>query len=159
MLANIQHKDIAGSMDMPDTEIHKTGLTKEQVVKVRVNQSFFRSTVLASYNNTCCITDIQQPELLIASHIRPWSIDEKNRLNPTNGIAINALHDKAFEAGLLTITPKYQIRISSRLYKARTAPNIEDFFLRFDGKDIILPSRFLPNPAFLEYHNSERFME
>lgn len=44
--------------------------------------------------------------------MRPWGIDEKNRLNPRNGIAINALHDKAFEAGFITITPDYTIKHS-----------------------------------------------
>ncbi len=68
----------------PELEI-RDGLVKERMVKTRVNQSFFRATILASYNNTCCITGIQQPELLIASHIRPWGLDEKNRLNPQNG--------------------------------------------------------------------------
>lgn len=93
------------------------GKTREQVVKVRVNQSFFRSSILASYNNTCCITGINQIELLIAGHIRPCSIDEQNRLNPRNGIAINAQHDKAFENGLITITPDYKIKISKALLR------------------------------------------
>lgn len=61
---------------------------------MRVNQSFFRNLILSSYNNCCCITGIQQSELLIAGHISPWGLDEKNRLNPRNGIAINALHEK-----------------------------------------------------------------
>lgn len=96
--------------------------------------------------------------MLIAGHIKPWSIDEKNRLNPSNGIAINALHDKAFDAGLLTITPDYKIKISSNLLKDARKPNIEEYFLRYDQKDIILPSRFLPDPEFLEYHNNFRFV-
>lgn len=88
-----------------EDELPRQGRTREQVVKVRVNQSFFRSAVLAAYDNTCCITGIRKSELLIAGHIRPWGLDEENRLNPRNGMAINALHDKAFDAGLITITP------------------------------------------------------
>ena len=135
----------------------KKGKTREQIVKVRVNQSFFRSSILASYNNTCCITGIQQPELLIAGHIKPWGIDEKNRLNPRNGIAINALHDKAFENGLLTIDPDFKIKISSVLKKQLKSETIKDYFLRFENQPIILPSRFLPDIEFLKYHNQERF--
>ena len=130
---------------------------REQVVKVRVNQSFFRSSILASYNNTCCITGIQQPEFLIAGHIKPWSIDEKNRLNPQNGIAINALHDKAFETGLMTITPDFKIKISPTLFKQKKSKSIEEYFLKLDNQDIILPSRFLPDIEFLKYHNEVRF--
>ncbi|MES2588003.1 MAG: HNH endonuclease [Bacteroidota bacterium] len=100
-------------------ELPKDGTTRQQLIKARVNQSFFRSSILASYNNTCCITGINNPEFLIAGHIKPWSIDEKNRLNPQNGIAINSLHDKAFETGLITITTDYKIKISPILHKQK----------------------------------------
>jgi len=125
-------------------------------VKRRVNQSFFRQTILASYNYTCCITGIDKSELLIAGHIRPWSVDRENRLNPRNGLALNSLHDRAFENGLITITPDYIIRVSSEL-KSSKKPIYQSFFEKYDGKEIILPSRFFPDPNFLKYHNHERF--
>ncbi|MBU6324166.1 MAG: HNH endonuclease [Bacteroidetes bacterium] len=133
------------------------GQTREQVIQARVNQSFFRKSILAAYNTTCCITGLQHPELLVASHIRPWAMDEGNRLNPRNGIAINALHDKAFEAGLMTIDTDYRIRISSKIKKDPHGP-LSDYFTRFDHQLMILPTRFLPDPAFLMYHNTERFI-
>ena len=105
LLAKFEDTTIEKLNHIPEDELPKEGKTRDQIVKVRVNQNFFRSSILASYNNTCCITGIQQTEFLIAGHIKPWSLDEKNRLNPRNGIAINALHDKAFESGLITITP------------------------------------------------------
>lgn len=132
---------------------------REQVVRVRVNQSFFRSTVLAAYNSTCCITSLQSSSLLIAGHIIPWGVDETNRLNPRNGIAINALHDKAFEAGLLTITPDYKIKISSVLKEQEKDKGAyQEYFLKYHQKEIFLPSKFLPDREFLEYHNNERFI-
>jgi len=42
------------------------------------------------------ISDIANVELLNASHIIPWRVDSTNRLNPRNGICLNALHDRAF---------------------------------------------------------------
>jgi putative restriction endonuclease len=122
-----------------ESELPKEGKTREQIVKVRVNQSFFRSSILASYNSTCCITGIQQSEFLIAGHIIPWGIDEKNRLNPQNGIAINALHDKAFETGLITITTDYNIKISPILKKQAKVQQIQEYFLKYENKSIILP--------------------
>jgi putative restriction endonuclease len=157
LLEDFQNKSVGRLNAIPDIDLTKEGKTREQLVKVRVNQSFFRSAILASYNNTCCITGIKQPEFLIAGHIKPWSIDEKNRLNPCNGIAINALHDKAFETGLITITPDYKIKVSSLLFKENNKPTIEEYFLKYDNKEIILPTRFLPNIDFLEYHNRMRF--
>ncbi len=134
----------------------KEGKVREQIVKVRVNQSFFRATILAAYNNTCCITGLKQKEILIAGHIRPWGIDEANRLNPRNGLAMNALHDKAFESGFLTITTDYKIRISPVLFKEKSEV-MENLFIKYDNKEIVLPSRFLPDIEFLKYHNNERF--
>lgn len=156
LLASFENTTIERLNHIPENELPKEGKMREQVVKVRVNQSFFRSSILASYNNTCCITGIQHPEFLIAGHIKPWSIDEKNRLNPQNGIAINALHDKAFENGYITITTDYKIKISPILLKNKNQQTL-DFFSKFNDQSIILPSRFLPDVEFLKYHNEERF--
>jgi len=140
-----------------EDELPPRGRTRDQIVKVRVNQSFFRSSVLAAYNNTCCISGIRYPQLLIAGHIRPWGLDEENRLNPRNGIAINALHDKAFDAGLITITPDYLIRVSSELDATSKRDPIRRFFSKYANRPMILPSRFLPDKEFLRYHNEVRF--
>lgn len=156
LLAHLEHTTVEKLNQISEEELPKEGKEREQVVKARVNQSFFRSSILASYNNTCCITGINQPEFLIAGHIRPWGIDKKNRLNPRNGIAINALHDKAFEAGYITITPEYKIKISPVILKQKNQ-YITDYFGKYENREIILPSRFLPDRDFLKYHNDERF--
>lgn len=156
LLAKLENTTVEVLNHIPEEELPKEGRIREQLVKVRVNQSIFRRSVLAAYNNTCCITGIDQPELLIAGHIRPWGIDEKNRLNPRNGIAMNALHDKAFEAGFITITQEYKIKISPSLLNKKGI-SIVDYFSKYNNKEIILPSRFLPDVEFLKYHNEERF--
>jgi len=104
LLAEFKHTTIE-KLNKVDIREIKQGLEKEKLIKVRVNQSIFRTMMLATYNSKCCITQIDSLELLVASHIVPWSKDEKNRLNPMNGLLLNALHDKAFENGLITITP------------------------------------------------------
>lgn len=131
------------------------GKTREQLIRARVGQRAFRDWVLSSYNYACCITGIKQPELLIAAHIKPWSIDEKNRMNPSNGLALNALHDKAFEHGYFTITSDYIIKVSPFIRKQQNTSM--DFLINFEGKKITLPSKFLPDPALLKYHNEECF--
>ena len=133
------------------------GKENERSVKTRLNQSDFRRRILASYNNTCCITGLQQPEILIAGHIRHWSIDKENRLNPRNGIAINALHDKAFEIGLITITPSFTIKLSSILLRQYKLQPIQDYFMKYEDQPIFLPSNFPPDIQFLEWHNINKF--
>ena len=156
LLAQFKHTTVEQLNQIAETELPKEGKEREQLIRARVNQSFFRNSILAAYNSTCCITGINQADLLIASHIRPWGIDEKNRLNPSNGIAINALHDKAFESGYITITPDYKVKISP-LIKKQKSQSAVDFFLKYEDQQIILPSRFLPDIDFLKYHNQERF--
>lgn len=157
--AQIENKSIEKLNGLDENILPKPGKMRETVVKVRVNQAFFRSSILASYNNTCCITGLKRPELLIAGHIKSWSTDEKNRLNPRNGIAINALHDKAFENGLMTITPDYKIQISRYIYEEKQKEVVEKYFLCYQDKEIFLPNKFLPDENFLIHHNNERFQK
>ncbi len=136
------------------SDLPSDGKEKERVVKARVNQSIFRTVVLATYNNACCITGINNPELLIASHIAPWSKDEKNRLNPMNGLCLNALHDKAFDRGLITINANdYTIKVSSKLKQKKSPVTIEQYFLKLEGESIHLPDKFLPAKELLKKHN------
>lgn len=130
------------------------GKEELRLVKARVNQQFFRSMIMAAYNQTYCITGIGIPSLLIAGHIRPWAEAPELRLNPHNGLALNALHDKAFELGLITITPDYKVRVSPQL----PTEEASTFFSRYEGQPIRLPQRFLPDPELLKYHNDERFL-
>jgi putative restriction endonuclease len=159
LLAKFKQTTIEKSNDIDEADLFREGKTREQIVKTRVNQKFFRSMIMAAYDNTCCITGLQIADLLIAGHISPWGKDENNRLNPRNGIAINALHDKAFESGLITITPDYKIKVSSLLSKRKNDKEIENLFVRFNDEPIHLPSRFLPDPQFLKYHNDVRFIK
>ncbi|MGB8769826.1 MAG: HNH endonuclease, partial [Candidatus Korobacteraceae bacterium] len=137
------------------------GLVRETMVKVRVNQNFFRAAVLAAYNSRCCITGLATPALLTASHIIPWADDDKNRTNPRNGLCLNALHDRAFDYGLLTITPDYLISVSKRLTNSGEAADglARRLFSYYDGRRITLPDRFIPDPEFLKYHNDHCFRQ
>ncbi len=79
------------------------GETAIRQVKTRVNQSVFRQMVLANYSAKCAISGIDIPELLLASHIMPWSINEEHRLNPENGICLSALLIKPMTKELLVL--------------------------------------------------------
>lgn len=154
LLAKTKHSTVEKINKIELSDLPKEGKEKERLVKTRVNQSIFRTVVLATYNNTCCITGINNTELLIASHIVPWSKDEKNRLNPMNGLCLNALHDKAFDTGLITISAKdYTIKVSSRIKKKNMAESIEQNFIKLEGKEILLPDKFLPSKELLKIHN------
>ena len=157
LLARKVGKQVEEISEVELFDLPKAGKERETLVKVRVNQSFFRKSVLAAYNFKCCITGLEIPELLNASHIVPWSKDEANRVNPRNGLCLNAIHDRAFDRGLLTITPDYMIKISKLVKKGNVSNAVQDFLLRFDGSEINKPTRFLPDAKFLKYHNKNVF--
>jgi putative restriction endonuclease len=131
------------------------GKEKERLVMVRVNQSQFRRIVLSNFNNQCCITGISFTELLVASHIAPWSTDKENRLSPKNGLALNTLHDKAFDRHLITVTEDLKIKISSKFYKYKDVISIQQNFIDYDGKGLIAPKKFYPEMEFLKMHNDK----
>lgn len=135
------------------------GRERERLVKQRVNQNFFRQSVLSAYNSKCCITGLKTPKLLIASHIKPWSLcnDKTEKTNPCNGLCLNSLHDKAFDLGLITITPDLKIKVSKRTLERDESKIVNDWFLNISGNKIKTPEKFLPSKTFLEFHNSNIF--
>jgi putative restriction endonuclease len=132
------------------------GHTRAALVQVRVNQARFRKAVLASYNATCCVSGLRHDKLVIASHIVPWSEDHKNRLNPRNGLCLSALHDKAFDQGLITVLPDFIVRVSPKLRAVDADEFTKAAIAAFDGRSIRLPERFKPDEAFLTAH-AQRF--
>jgi putative restriction endonuclease len=154
LLAQKKHTTIEKLNDINLDDLKNIeGKEKQRLVSVRVNQSLFRKIVLSNFNDQCCITGISQKELIIASHILPWSKDKNNRLNPKNGLALNTLHDKAFDCGLLTITQDLKIKISPIFHKEAHIRSIQQNFIAFEGKELIEPTKFYPDPEFLRIHN------
>jgi putative restriction endonuclease len=149
---------ITGRPSVDEAREFPEGKTREAVIRMRVNQSFFRAAVLAAYNVRCCLTGLSVPELLNASHIVPWSVDVKNRTNPRNGLCLNALHDRAFDYGLLTVTPDLKVKLSPRIKKKKGDECTRGFLLRYESVSITIPRYFAPNVDFLRYHNEKIFL-
>src|SRR5258708_2851259 len=100
LLAQRLHRPIEEVAEIDTRDLPAEGIEREAVVRIRVNQSFFRRRIVSAYECRCCVTGLRVPELLVASHIIPWAEDVPNRLNPRNGLCLNALHDRAFDRGL-----------------------------------------------------------
>lgn len=145
--------------DVLDDLIDYTGEAREALVKVRINQSKFRTMILNNYNNTCAITGINDSRLLIASHIIPWAENEETRLNPENGICLSALYDKAFDKGLITIRPNdYTVMLSPGLKDVLNTEPYDEHFKIIENKPIILPEEHKPSIDFLQYHLDNIFI-
>lgn len=150
------HKKVPIESELVDIFPAFEGEERITIIKQRINQSFFRKMVLASYNNKCCITSSSTVEFLTACHIKPWNIDIKNRMNPQNGLCMNILYHSAFDQGLFTITKSNKILLSKEL-RRKNDPLIEELFVKYDNREIFLPQKFFPHRDFLEYHNEVIF--
>jgi putative restriction endonuclease len=133
------------------------GLTRSAVIEARIGQSFFRNAVLSAYDFKCCITSLARRELLVASHIVPWSDDKANRLNPRNGLCLSAVHDRAFDAGLLTVSDDFRVLLSPSLREMKTDQFVKGAFWAFENQPIHLPQKFKPDAAFLRHHREKVF--
>jgi len=130
----------------------------ERTVKARRGQQFFRQSVLNAYDVRCCISGINVPDLLIASHIKPWGKFPDDRLNPRNGLCLSKLHDAAFDGGLITLDENLGLILSKRLKGFFPQGTLEQNFVPFENQPIRLPDKLAePDPEFLRYHRKEIF--
>ncbi len=152
-----EHATNAEQEFIQDIDAYGGPTATERTVTVRLGQRFFRTTVLANYRECCCICGIPVPNLLIASHIIPWRVREDLRVDPRNGLCLCALHDRAFDAGFLSVDTEYSILLSSALGNYLPNEALSNNFETFDGHQITLPDKFLPEHEFLDYHVREVF--
>ncbi|MFT3810978.1 MAG: HNH endonuclease signature motif containing protein [Micropepsaceae bacterium] len=113
----------------------------------RSGQQFFRSMIMTSYGSQCAMTDIDTPDLLVASHILPWAEEKAERTNPRNGLLLNRLHDRAFEGGHIVLDDELRVIFSPTMSRV-TRDKLE----RTARSHLRLPERFAPDPAFLKRH-------
>jgi len=128
------------------------GYDVDVVATQRRGQSFFRKIILTSYEEHCALTDIDDPSLLVASHIIGWADRKETRVNPQNGICLNALHDRAFDRHLITFDERYNLLVSENL-----SNKTKDELLKVKNKRLRMPEKFLPEQVFLEYHRTKFF--
>ena len=83
----------------------------------RIGQNRYRKDLIELWGGCCSVTDCRKTELLVASHIKPWShcLENNEWLNPYNGLLLIPTLDLAFDQGFITFEDDGNIRISSLL--------------------------------------------
>ena len=121
---------------------------------------FFRKSVIAAYEGRCCISGMTIPQMLIASHIKPYAVSDiqTERANPANGLLLNAFYDRAFDQGLMTVLPDLTILISDQVKEVYTDERTREWLYAIEGTKIKRPARFAPNRDLLAYHNEYVFL-
>ncbi|MBS0055197.1 HNH endonuclease [Yersinia sp. Marseille-Q3913] len=159
-----QCQQAMSQLEKPVTQLFDSGVKdfsgkeKTTIIKARVGQQLFRKNVLHVYQNRCCITELEEPALLVASHIRPWSHGAEHRLNPSNGLCLSSLHDRAFDQGLITFNEHFEMVLSTQIKKLRSTIS-EENFAKYEGRKLRLPVQFFPDEGQMAYHRQNIFLD
>lgn len=114
----------------------------------RIGQGKFRNRLLEKFNR-CIICGIENKNLLIASHIKPWNkCNNKEKIDIENGFILCPNHDKLFDRGFITLNNKGEILTSRSIEKDISKLNI---------KNILLYSLSGENRKYLEWHREKIF--
>ncbi len=149
-------KQISGELTESEDTAPPLGRDALGMAKRRIGQGFFRSAVLAAYDERCCVTGLSIPSLLMASHIIGWADDSTHRTNPRNGLCLNALHDRAFDRFLMFFDDDRRVRfVAHRFPSGFHSEEGNHWLLSFEGQQMREPNRFLPEPAFLARHREQ----
>lgn len=133
-------------------KIDKEGKDKSVATNVRLGQSYFRKMVLSNYENKCCVTGLNIPHTLRASHIVAWAVDKTNRMNPENGLCLSATYDAAFDKQLISFDDDYRMIVSKEIKEYFSNDVAKVYFGNYEGKQILLPKLYLPSKKLLEKH-------
>lgn len=99
-----------------DAVAHVGPTEREATVKQRIGQDYFRRGLLALWNGRCAITGLAVPELLRASHAKPWKdASDSERLDVYNGLLLAAHLDAAFDAGFIRVASDGSVEVSDVL--------------------------------------------
>ncbi len=119
-------------------------------IQIRIKQSTFRKKVLENFNYQCCLTGVKEKELLVASHIIPWSAKLETRLSPHNGLCLTALYDNLFDKGFFSLTDNLTVIITTKF--DNLSSQTQNWLDSIRGKTIILPLRYEISATSLAYH-------
>lgn len=140
---------------LPDNIQNLTeGKETEAKVKVRVNQKVFRRNLLKNYSWQCCISGLNVPAVLRASHIIGWAERKATQLDPRNGLCLSATYDAAFDQKMFTLDDDYRVVLSKDLKGYTENQAYNRVFKKVEGQKIALPTQYLPLLEYLEEHRS-----
>ncbi len=129
--------------DLPDVT------SRRGLVTSRVGQGAYRRKLLQRWDEKCAVTGCSITEILIASHIKPWSeSNNKERLDVDNGILLSPLFDALFDRHLISFTNSGDIMVSNKLTKF----NLREFNITGEEKISGLNEG---NKMYLEEHRKK----
>jgi putative restriction endonuclease len=115
------------------------------MVRRRYHQLRFRRDVLHAYRSRCVVCSLREPDLLEASHI-VRDADDEGIAAVINGLALCAIHHRAYDRNLMGIDPRGVVHISERLLREHDGPMLGNGLQGFHGAQILEPRRRVDRP-------------
>ena len=109
--------DTLAEIDDADATLNGISETERRaLIQARLGQGCFRDRLMSHWEGKCAVTGADIPELLRASHIKPWRLSNNfERLDPENGLLLTANLDAAFDRNLLSFSDAGAILFSTKL--------------------------------------------
>jgi putative restriction endonuclease len=145
-LTNPGEVDPASAADLNDYAIENRKIEIEQ----RQKQSLFRKRVMDNFTRRCCICDIEEGELLVASHIIPWATRIDSRLDPANGLLFYSPYDRLFDQGFISFDEKLRVVVTPRT--TSFSKPLRMILAELSGKQARHPVKWPIKPEYLAYH-------
>jgi putative restriction endonuclease len=129
---------------------------KPTLITPRLGQGAFRVAVTEAYGRQCAVSEGKVLPALDAAHIQPYAAG--GRHVKSNGILLRKDIHSVLDAGYVTVDTNYRFVVSK---KVKEVFNNGEEYRRLHGKTLLLPKRKSdwPDPEFLRWHNTERFLE
>lgn len=130
---------------------------REGVVTQRKGQDRFKRDVLYNFGHKCCLTRVSERDLLVASHIVPWSRRVPSRLDPANGLCLFVTHDRLFDRGYFTLSDDLTVTTTCR--REHLSEHIVRLLDEIHGQRLCSPVRRPIRPEYLQFHRQHIFLE
>lgn len=124
-------------------------------ISVRLKQSLFRSRTLSNFDFKCCLTGLYEVDLLVASHIIPWSEKIETRLDPSNGLCLSVLYDKLFDKGYFAFDNNLRVIITQN--KNNLSSEIQSYLNKIEGMVFSHPKHTEISLEALAFHREKIF--
>ncbi len=133
--------------DSPPTETER-----ESIVSVRTVQHIYRRKLSELWGGRCPCTGVAVPELLRASHAKPWKdCTDAERIDPYNGFLLEARFDALFDSGLISFSDSGELISSPRLSDSDAS--------RLDlSSSVRIPNLSPRHLPYLRWHRSHVFI-
>jgi putative restriction endonuclease len=140
----------------PPAELNDYAIANRKIeIEQRQKQSTFRKRVMENFEGRCCLSDINEEEVLVASHIVPWARRIESRLDPANGLLMYCPYDRFFDKGIISFDDELRVMVVPWI--GECSPALRQILGSLDGRQARTPTKWPIKRDYLAYHRSTVF--